>query len=193
MPLNDTAHGVEAPENKDWNPIPEDIYQVVIKDIDEKIMKKFQSEEEDAFYHVKFTILDGEGEAANQQVSCFCARKWFSGNKKMSPSKLVNLVKAVYAFYYPKLSVVELEAEDMSIKVINDLIGKQLRINVKLNADGTNNKVSDFMAIKKELPIPEEVKVASVPKKVQGKPSQEAKVEPAKEVEEEMDENSPPF
>jgi hypothetical protein len=193
MPLNDTAHGVEAPENKDWNPIPEDIYQVVIKDIDEKIMKKFQSEEEDAFYHVKFTILDGEGEAENQMVSCFCARKWFSGNKKMSPSKLVELVKAVYAFYYPKLSVVELEAEDMSIKVINDLIGKQLRINVKLNADGTNNKVSDFMAIKKELPIPEEVKVASVPKKVQGKP-EEAKVEPAKEaVDEEMDENSPPF
>jgi flavin-dependent dehydrogenase len=189
MPLNDTAHGVEAPENKDWTPIPEDIYQVVIKDIDEKIMKKFQSEEEDAFYHVKFTILDGEGVAANQQVSCFCARKWFSGNKKMSPSKLVELVKAVYAFYYPKLSVVELEAEDMTIKVINDLIGKQLRVNVKLNAEGTNNKVSDFMAIKKQLPLSEDVKVAAVPKKAVEKPETEAKAE----VTEEVEENSPPF
>lgn len=158
MPVTSESK-VEAPQGRTWKPIPEDIYQVVIKDVEEKIMKKYQSEEEELFDMFKFMILDGTGDAALAQVSCFCSLKWFSGNKKASPSKLVTLVKAVYAFYYPNLSVVELEAEDMDFKVINDLIGKQLRIAVKLTTDGTNNKVTEFMAIKQELTVPDEVKV----------------------------------
>lgn len=187
MPLNETAHGVEAPEQGDWKPIPEDTYQVVIKDIDEKFMKKYQSDEEDAFYHFKFAILDDGEEVQGQIVSTFCARRWFSGNKKYSPSKLVGLVKAVYAHYYPKLSVVEVEAEDMTLPVINDLIGKQLRVVVKLNDDKTNNKVTDFMAIKKELGIPDEVVIAKVPKKMLPKNRQddtEENLDPVKETEE---------
>lgn len=200
MPLNETAHGVEAPEQGDWKPIPEDTYQVVIKDVDEKIMKKYKSDEDDAFYHFKFAILDEGEEVQGQIVSTFCGRKWFGGSKKYSPSKLVSLVKAVYAHYYPKLSIVEIEAEDMTLPVINDLIGKQLRIIVKLNDDKTNNKVTDFMAVKKELEIPESVTIAKVPKKMlpknrqddpeedepeakeEAKPAKEKKAEPESEV-----------
>jgi hypothetical protein len=183
MPLTNTAHGVEAPAQGEWKPIPEDTYQAVIKDVDEKIMKKFQSEEEDAFYHFKFAIIaPDDAEVNGQMVSAFCARKWFSGSKKASPSKLVTLVKAIYAHYYPKLSVVEIEADDMTLPVINDLIGKQLRIIVKLNDDKSNNKITDFMAIKKELAIPEEVVIARVPKSMLPKNRQN---DPEPEAEEE--------
>jgi hypothetical protein len=165
MPLTDTSMPVESPAGREWKPIPEDVYQVVVKDVEEKIMKKFQSEEEEAYYHFKFIILDGLDDAKDAMVSTFCTRKWFAGNQRTKPSKLVNLVKALYAFYYPKLSVIELEADDMNVGVINDLIGKQLRITVKLNDDKTNNKITEFMAIKKELAVPETLNVADVPKK----------------------------
>jgi hypothetical protein len=160
---------VQAPPAKEWNPVPEDVYQVVIKDIDEKDMQKFQSTEMETFYLFKFVILEGEEGVKNETLTAFVARKWFAGSTKgkktLNPSKLVNLVKAAYGFYYPKLDVSFLTADDMTAPVVNDLIGKQLRIAVKMNDDKTNNKVTDFMAIKKELEISSEIKVAQ-PKSV---------------------------
>jgi hypothetical protein len=170
MPLTDVANKVEAPQNKDFKPVPEDVYQVVIKDIDEKIMKKFQSEDEEAFYQFKFGILEGGAELQDSSLVAFCSRKWFGGNKKMQPSKLVTLFSAVYGFYYPRMSVIELEAEDITPQVVNDLIGKQLRVMVKLNEDKTGNKVVEFMSIKQELAVPETVKVAAVSKKMVARP-----------------------
>lgn len=192
MPLTESANPVEAPKS-DFVPVPEDLYQVVISDVEEKIMPRYQAKNEDdveAFYKFKFVIINGEDEFSQEKVvSAFCTRKWFSGNKKVNPSKLVNLVKAVYAYYYPKLSVVELEADDMTPAVINDLIGKQLRVSVKLNEEGSANKITEFMAIKKELDVPETVKIASVAKKVLAKPSDE----PSDPKKEEEDDNNPPF
>lgn len=174
MPLSDASNRVEAPEQGDWKPVPEDIYQAVIKDVDEKIMKKFKSEDEDAFYVFKLVILDEGEDIQGQSVNVFCARKWFGGSKKASPSKLVTLTKAVYAYYYPRVSVIELEADEMTPAVFNDMIGKQLRVSVKINEEGTANKVSDFMAIKKELEVPEDVKIAPVAKKHLAKPGADA-------------------
>lgn len=163
MPLSSTSTRVEAPQGQEYSVIPEDVYQVVVKDIEEKTMKKFQSEDEDTFYQFKLMLLEGDEKILGQSVSVFCTRKWFSGSKKASPSKLVTFVKAVYAHYYPKLSVIELEAEDMTPEVINDLIGKQLRITIKVkprsDGSGDTNNVTEFMAIKKELPLPEGVKL----------------------------------
>lgn len=170
MPLSDVANKVEAPENKEFQAIPEDVYQVVIKDVDEKIMKKFKSEEEEAFYQFKFAVLDEGENIQGQSLVAYCSRKWFGGNKKMQPSKLVTLIGAIYSFYYPRLSVIELEAEDITYQAINDLIGKQLRVMVKMNEDKTGNKIVQFMGIKKELPVPETVKVAAVSKKALARP-----------------------
>ena len=89
----------------------------------------------------------------------------------MQPSKLVTLIGAVYSFYYPRLSVIELEAEDITYQAINDLIGKQLRVMVKMNDEKTGNKIVQFMGIKKELPVPETVKVAAVSKKALARPN----------------------
>lgn len=195
MPLTAAANEVTAPTKGDWKPVPEDLYQVVIKDVDEKIMKKFQSEEEDAFYKFSLVILDGANEESqHQSVSVFCTERWFAGNKKASPSKLVSLVKAVYGFYYPDLSVIELEAEDMTLPVINDLIGKQLRVTVKLNQDGTGNRITEFMAIKKELDVPDTITIARVPAKMLAKPGETKSVSKKSDSKEsETEENHEPL
>lgn len=172
MPLTEVSNKVEAPESKGFTILPEDVYQVVIKDIDEKIMTKYKSAEEDAFYQFKFAVLDEGEKIQGESINVFTSRKWFSGNKKAQPSKLVTLFKAVYAFYYPKLDIIELEADDITLQAINDLIGRQLRITVKLNDDKTGNKVTEFMAIKKEMDVPDTIKVATVSKKMSAKVSE---------------------
>lgn len=162
MPITE-GFGAESSGNKEWKPVSEGVYQVVIKDIDVKEVKKYKSEKMTTQYLFKMVILDGDSEENQlQMVTAFVSRNWFKGasKKAFNPSKLVTLTKALYSFYYPKLDVSLLEAEDMSEGVINDMIGKQLKVVVKLNEEETSSKVSDFMVIKKELDVPEEVKIA---------------------------------
>lgn len=173
-------------ESTEWDLIPEDVYQAVIKDIDEKETTKYQSEEKDVQYFFKFGLLEGDEKIKGQVVNAFASRKWFTGGKTTSPSKLVTLVKAVYGFYYPKMNVMMLTSEEMTPQVINDLIGKQVRISVKLNNEKTRNKVADFMTIKAEIELPEFVKVAEVAKKMVAKPAAKA-VEDDKPVESEAE------
>lgn len=189
MPLTESANKVEAPRRKDFVPVPEDIYQVVIRDVEEKIGPKYMAKDEDdveAQYLFKIAIIDGEGDAKNAGLTIFCAIKWFTGGKKYSPSKLVNLFKACYAFYYPKIDVTDLNAEDITPIVVNDLIGCQLRVAVKYNADKSGNKITEMMSIKKELAIPEEINLAHVPAKLTTK-MQEKHEKSEKKIEESED------
>lgn len=162
MPVKGIAQVTAPSGNKEWTPVPEDVYQVVIADIIEKDGKKYQSDEDVVQYLFKLIILD-EGEQQKQQVSAFCSTSWFGGSggkKGYSPSKLVTIFKAIYGFYFPTISITDMEAEEAnSLMVQNALIGAQLRITVKLNDDKTGNKVTEFMSIKKELPVPEDVKL----------------------------------
>lgn len=168
MPITE-EFGVEAPTQKEWLGVPAGVYQVVVKDIDLKDTTKYQSDEKQTQYLFKFVILDGENEANLQILTSFVSRSWFKGNSKkaFNPSKLVTIVEAIYAYYYPDLSVKELEAEDMTPPVINDLIGKQLKVVVKLNED--RNKITEFLQIKAELDVPEEIKIAET--KLTAKPA----------------------
>jgi len=176
MPLT----GDFATESAQWDVIPEDVYQVVIKDIDEKETTKYMSEEKDVQYLFKFALLEGDEKILGSSLVAYASRKWFTGGKTTSPSKLVTLVKAVYGFYYPKLNVNVLTAEDMNPQVINDLIGKQVRVSVKLNDDKTRNKVADFMTIKAEMKVPEKVEIVTIGKSMVAKPMT-GQVEPKKE------------
>lgn len=170
MPVTE-GFGAESPANRDWKPVPEGVYQTVIKDIEVKDTQKYQSEEMTTQYLFKLVILDGKNEDSKlQMVVAYVSRSFFKGNsqKGFNQSKLVAFTKSLYKFYYPKLDVMLLEAEDMTDAVINDMIGKQIKVVVKLNADETSNKVTDFMAIDEELEVPEEVKIA--PTKLVAKP-----------------------
>lgn len=155
MPVQGLAK-VTAPQQKEWTPVPEDVYQVVIADIVEKDGKKYKSDEDIVQYLFKLIILD-EGEQQKQMLTAFCSTSWFSGNKGMNPSKLVTIFKAVYGFYFPGINVTDMSAEEAdNLMNQNVLIGAQLKITVKMNDDKTGNKVTDFMSIKKELLIPAE-------------------------------------
>lgn len=123
-------------------------------------------------YIFRFVVVD-EGASQGLSISDFVTPTWFAElgkkNKKdepINPSKLVTILKALYGFYYPKLNVFNMSIP--SIGMINDLIGKQVRIAVKVKGDAPvegeedmrKNKITDYTVIKKELEVPEGVKVA---------------------------------
>ncbi len=162
MPIIGIAKVTAPQRNEEWTPVAENVYQVVIKDIDEKEGKKYQSEEMTVQYLFKLVILD-EGEFKGQMVSAWSSTSWFggtSGKKGLNPSKLVTIFKAIYSFYLPGVDVNDMEAEEAdSLMNQNVLTGAQLRVVVKLTDDKKGNKVSDFMSIRQELEIPEDVKI----------------------------------
>lgn len=157
MPVSGLAQVTES-AGRTWKPVAEDVYQVVIKDITEKTVKKYQSDEDTVQYLFKFVVLD-EGEFNQQMLTSFCSTSWFKGGVKgMNASKLVTIFRAVYGFYMPGIDVNSLKAAEVnSLMMQNVLIGTQLRVNVKLTDDKLGNKITDFMMIKKELPVPAEV------------------------------------
>lgn len=164
MPVKGIVPVTKPGNNNEWSPVPEDIYQVVIKDIIEKDVPVYGTNDGsmETKYLFKYIILD-EGEAKEQMLTDFAPPKWFGGNtkKKFSPSKLVTIFKAVYGFYYPKLNVNDLS--EPSPEVVNDLIGKQVRVTVKLGGDNNQwNKITDYTVVKAELPVPDSVKIEAV-------------------------------
>lgn len=184
---------VTTPGNQEWTPVPEDIYQVVLKDIVEKDVPVWGAKDGsmETKYLFKFVILD-EGEAQGQMLTDFAAPKWFSGNtkKKFSPSRLVTIFKAIYGHYYPKLDVGDLS--EPGTNQINDLIGKQVRVTVKVGGQDNNwNKITEYTKIKEEMEIPEGVKIEGVtssPKKAAPAPAKASEPEKEEDEEEEMEE-----
>jgi hypothetical protein len=158
MPVTGLAT-VSSPEGREWKPVPEDVYQVVIADITEKMGKKYKSDEDQVQYLFKFVILD-EGEAKGQTISAFCSTKWFTGRGELSSSKLVTIFKAVYGFYFKDIVVSDLKAVEINdLMLDNSLIGAQIKVTVKLTDDKSNNKITDFMSIKSELALPADLEL----------------------------------
>ena len=161
LPIEGTVK-VTVPASKEWTPVPEDVYQVVIKDIVEKDVKAWEGEQMETKYLFKYVILSGEAPHKGQMLTDFAYPKWFSGNKdrQMSPSKLVTIFKAIYGFYFPDTKVDEIPASEVT-DLINKLIGCQVRVNVKVKED-ESNKITDYLVIKEELEVPEDIKIAEV-------------------------------
>ena len=128
------------------------MYQVVINDIQIRETTKYMSTEKENQFLIKMMVLD-EGKQIGQGIGCFASQKWFNGGKSMSPSKLYLLFTAVYGHYYEKVDISKWDASMVNTEAVNDLIGKQLRISVQLQTNG-KNKITTFLPIKKELPIP---------------------------------------
>lgn len=187
MPITGAVK-VTNPVSKEWTPVPEDVYQVVIKDIEEKDVRAFGGSELDleTKYMFKYVILSGEPPHQYQMLTDFAYPKWFSGNsqRKMSPSKLITIFKAIYGFYFPDTKVEEIPVDEVT-PLINNLIGCQVRMNVKLEDE--KNKIVGYIVIKEELPVPEDIKIATISKKVEDLTDEEIKEalteDPAKEFE----------
>jgi len=183
---------VTAPVQKEWTAVPEDVYQVVIKDIVEKDVKAWEGDQMETKYLFKYVILSGEVPHKGQMLTDFAYPKWFSGasERKMSPSKLVTIFKAIYGFYFPDIKVDEIPVEQVT-SLVNTLIGTQIRVNVKVRED-EQNKITDYLVIKEELGVSEDIKIAETGKKVEDMTEEEVKEEmskdPAKEFEKSLNE-----
>ncbi len=152
MPVNEEINANTSSGN--FPPIPTDVYQVEIKDVSTVKSKKYQSTEEQTQLNFKFVILD-EGEHRGRFLQAWTTLTWFSGGGQRSPSKLYLLIKSVHDFYYKDKksgvsAVAEWTADMITSAVINDLIGKQLR--VSSSEIPTGGKVTAFMPVKSALP-----------------------------------------
>lgn len=188
----------EIEENKSGSfpVLPEDFYQVVVKDFYDKDMQKYNAAPGviENKYIIKLVVLN-EGESKGFTIVDFITRSWFNElgkkNKKgeaITPSKLVNIFKAFYGYYNPKINVYDMSKP--SIEMVNELIGKQVRIAVKVKGEGdeAKNKITDYMVIKEELDVPSDIEVAKVgevktstPISEKQEASEDAKAQPKEE------------
>lgn len=141
---------IKKNEGGDFEPVPADLYQVQITDVEEREGTKFNSTEKVLQYMFKSVVV--EGEQKGKGIVFFAMPSWFDGGKKSKPSKLFNLFKTVYAFYQKDVDVKNIE--EVTGDMINALVGKQIRVTVELT-EANRNKVTGFMPIKKEIPYQE--------------------------------------
>jgi len=172
MPITGDVKVTKPVGNREWKPVPEDIYQVVVKDIMDKDVRVFGGAEDEleSKYLFKYVILDHVDDPTihKQMLTDFVYPKWFSGDskKKLSPSKLITIFKSIYGFYFPDTKVEDIP-EDQVTDQVNQLIGSQVRIAVKVKED-ESNKITDYLVIKEELEVPEDVKIAEIKEKASG-------------------------
>lgn len=138
------------PKPKATEPIPADVYQVLISDVNlEERANPFEGGELQQRLAFNLTVLDEEHKGKSLRV--WVANKWFVNAKSGIKSGLYALSDAVFAGYGTKVDM------DFGISFNpNDLIGKQVRVTlVQVDKEGkTFNKVTGYMPIKKEMSAP---------------------------------------
>lgn len=162
MPITEEIK-ITAPDQGEFKLLPNDVYQVILKDVEVRTMKKYKSEEEAPQLMYKFQVCDA-GEYNGAPLVGFSTFKWFDGGKGSNPSKLFQIFQAFYSYYEPKANLSEFEAEMINMDMINGLIGKQIRVTTA-QTPNKKNKLTAFMAIKEELPEPKELKPKNETKK----------------------------
>lgn len=130
----------------EFKPLPADVYQVTIVDVEERESTKFASTDKVMQFMWRCEVV--EGDEIGKRINFFTSESWFDGGKGSNPSKLFNLFKTVYAYYEKETDLKAIT--EITDKDINGLIGKQLRITVTVT-DMEKNKVTGFMPIKKEI------------------------------------------
>lgn len=139
---------IRKSEGGSFEPLESDVYQVQIVDIqlkENEYMGK-KSKQLEFTSQVATPLSDKDH---GRQLKFWTSTTWNMGGGKYSPSKLFTLVTSVYKHYKPDVSVKDME--EIQVSQINDLIGKQVRVNVvaKEREDGkTVNKVESFLPIK---------------------------------------------
>lgn len=137
---------ISKSQGADFEPLPADVYQVQIIDVDEREGVKYGTQDEKVMQFM-FKTQVVEGEQKGKGLVVFTSESWFDGGKNSKPSKLFNLIRTIYSFYKDK------KIADMQVitdKDINGLVGKQIRLTVE-TTDAGKNKVAGFLPIKEEI------------------------------------------
>lgn len=148
---------IGSSEGAAFEPLPADMYQVVIDDVTERMGTKLNTNEPQPQLMFKSIVI--EGEHKGRFVYIFTSQSWFDGGTNSKPSKLYTLVKNVYTFYEPKAKLKDIQ--EINTDMINNLVGKQLRITVEVTPSN-KNKVTGFMSIKEEQKVEKEAISADI-------------------------------
>lgn len=134
----------KLPKPEQIKPLPDDTYQVVIKDISTTEGKNFNTGEPETQLEFTFQVLD-EGEHHGKIL-----KKWVT--PKYAPQKGNKQESNLHAIVVKTLKR-EPTPDDLHL---HDLFGKQLRVVVSTytsNAGFLRNKIEGYLPIKEELPL----------------------------------------
>ncbi len=148
---------IGSSEGAAFEPLPADMYQVVIDDVTERMGTKLNTNEPQPQLMFKAIVVEGENKG--RFVYIFTSQSWFDGGTNSKPSKLYTLVKNIYTFYEPKADLKKIE--EINTEMINGLVGKQIRITVEVTPTN-KNKVTGFMSIKAEQKVEKEAISADI-------------------------------
>jgi hypothetical protein len=141
----------EAPKSKEYPPLPEDVYQVFIKDVELTKGKAYQSNDEIWQLNFTFQVLE-EGEFYGRRLWKRITPVISAAKANKKPANFNLVYEAVY-----KKTPYENQLAAINASVINDFIGKQLRLAVReaVSEEGKPvNRIDSYLATKKELPLP---------------------------------------
>ena len=149
MPVSGSK--VVAPNGKEFEVLPQDIYQVELLDVEQKTQKKWKSDEEEDVFVFTFVILD-DGEFYGRRMWEYAAQKL---SKYKGGSKLYKALVGLNGGVQLTDEACMTPEETCSDNAINALIGKQVRLTVgqKAKQDGSlKNVIESYLPVKKDLP-----------------------------------------
>ena len=148
MPISGPV-SVTGQSSKQFAPMPVDVYQFEVMDIESKMGTKFQSEELEEKFSFTFVCVE-RGEFYGRRLWRETNTKFVGGQK---PSNLYGVLCGITGKTFSKE-----ECEDPSFineSLLNGLIGKQIRLSVgqKQSQSGkTVNTITSFLPVKEQLP-----------------------------------------
>lgn len=135
--------------------LPEDVYQCVIERVELREGTKYKSAEKEMQLLFYLRPLEVKEEEKDKLLFYQTNTVFHSGiipdsDKKMKPTRLYSVIRAVYTYYQPKVDVDAIKPEDINDDTINYLEGKQVRASVEVTP-ASKNKVSKLLPIKSEI------------------------------------------
>lgn len=141
-----------AIQRDEYDVMPEDVYQVIIEDVNLEERQVYQSQDVEEVLNFKFTVLE-EGEFKGRKVWKKIRPTLNAGWDGGSPSDLYELWKSAMKTLPTKEQLeVGLSGND-----VNKLIGQQIRVTLKIKTTQKGkeyNKIEGFMAVRTELAAP---------------------------------------
>lgn len=164
---------IEKKEGNDFPPLPKNIYQVELLDVNSEQRPTYDTKnkpdnekEYETVLKFQFTLLFGrdESQTKNELKELRGRNIWenfapcyFYVSKKNGENKTLRAVKALLGRELTQLE----DAQGVSGELLNSLIGKQCRLSVEpvTKADKTYDNITDYLKIEGELtPLTEEEK-----------------------------------
>lgn len=160
MPLNKNPD-VSGASTKKLPPLPGDMYQVQVLDVEEREGTAYGSGQPEMQLNFKLAVLD-DGPYYGRFLFATCSRKFVGGSK---PSNLFSLISALTSRQFTKEEMQNPSAI-LTADFLNKLIGEQVRVTLiekdRANGEGKTNKITTYMSKKQDLPGYDEDKAKKV-------------------------------